>query len=156
MTLIPYSGNNKWLDPFLELENLQRQMNQLFDFSIARNPWGDTALLGGQWTPAVDVYDSKDNLLVKAELPGLTKDEIEVSIHDGNLVLKGEKRKDTEIKEENYFKTERFYGSFFRTIPLPAAVDANKVDAKYQDGVLTLKLAKKEEAKPKQITIDVK
>ena len=106
-------------------------MNQLFDFSLTRSPWGDTTLLGGQWAPAVDVYDSKDNLLVKAELPGLTKDEIEVSIHDGNLVLKGEKKKDSEIKEEKYFKTERYYGCFFRTIPLPSAVDANKVDAKY-------------------------
>lgn len=156
MALVPYRKDNWWADPFSELENLQRQMNQLFDFSLSRSPWSDTTLLGGQWAPAIDVYDSKDNLLVKADLPGLTKDEIEVSIQDNNLVLKGEKKKDTEINEENYFKTERFYGSFFRTIPLPSSVDAGKVDAKYQDGVLTLTLPKKEEAKPKQITINVK
>ncbi|MDD3374111.1 MAG: Hsp20/alpha crystallin family protein [Candidatus Omnitrophica bacterium] len=156
MTLVPYRKDNWWVDPFSELEGIQKQMNQLFDFSLARNPLGDTTLLGGQWAPAVDVYDSKDSLLVKADLPGLTKDEIEVSIHDGSLILKGEKKKDTEVKEEKYFKTERFYGSFFRTIPLPASVDVNKVDAKYQDGVLTLTLPKKEEAKPKQISIDVK
>ena len=79
MALVPYRKDNWWVDPFSELENIQKQMNQLFDFSLARSPWGDTTLLGGQWAPAVDVYDSKDNILVKAELPGLTKDEIEVS-----------------------------------------------------------------------------
>lgn len=155
MASLPYRRDNGWLDPFSELENIQKQMNQLFDFSLSRNPTGDTTLLGGQWSPAIDVYDSKDNLLIKADLPGLTKDEIEVSIQENHLVLKGEKKKDTEIKEEHYFKTERFYGSFFRTIPLPAAIDAGKVDAKYQDGVLTLTLPKKEEAKPKQISINV-
>lgn len=156
MALIPYRKDNWWMDPFSEMENLQRQMNQLFDFSLSRSPWGDTTLLGGQWAPAVDVYDSKDNILIKAELPGLTKEEIEVSIQDNSLILTGEKKKDAEIKEEKYFKTERFYGSFFRTIPLPATIDTEKVDAKYQDGVLTLTLPKKEEAKPKQINIDVK
>jgi HSP20 family protein len=155
MALIPYRRENWWSDPFFELENIQKQMNQLFDFSLSRGPGGDTTLLGGQWAPAVDVYDSKDNLLVKADLPGLTKDEIEVSIQENHLVLKGEKKKDHEIKEENYFKTERYYGSFFRTIPLPSEIDAAKVEAKYQDGVLTLTLPKKEEAKPKQITINV-
>ena len=156
MALVPYRRNDMWLDPFSELENLQKQMNQLFDFSLSRSPWGDTTLLGGQWAPAIDIYDSKDNFLVKADLPGLTKDEIEVSVQDNNLVLKGEKKKDTEISEDNYFKSERFYGSFFRTIPLPSAVDSGKVEAAYQDGVLTLTLPKKEESKPKQITIDIK
>jgi len=156
MALVPYKRDNWWVDPFSELENLQKQMNQLFDFSLSRNPFNDTTLLGGQWAPAIDVYDSKDNLLIKADLPGLSKDEIEVSIQDNNLLLKGEKKKDKEINEENYFKTERFYGSFFRTIPLPSAVDSANVDAKYEDGVLTLTLPKKEESKPKQITIDVK
>ncbi|HPB67600.1 MAG TPA: Hsp20/alpha crystallin family protein [Candidatus Omnitrophota bacterium] len=156
MALIPYRRENWWLDPFAELENIQKQMNQIFDFSLSRGPWGDATLLGGQWSPAVDIYDSQDNFLVKADLPGLTKDEIEVSIQNNNLILKGEKKKDGEIKEEDYFRTERFYGSFCRMIPLPDEVDAGKVDAQYQDGVLTLTLPKKEEAKPKQITINVK
>ncbi len=155
MALAPYRKDNWWVDPFSELENIQKQMNQLFNFSLSRTPWGEATLLGGQWAPPVDVYDSKDNFLVKAELPGLTKEEIEVSIQDNNLILKGEKKKDVEIDEENYFKTERFYGSFFRTIPLPSEVEVNKVDARYQDGVLTLTLPKKEESKPKQISIDV-
>lgn len=156
MSLIPYRKQSNWLDPFSEMENLQKQMNQLFDFSLSRNLFGDNTLLGGQWSPAIDVYDSKDNVLVKVDLPGLTKDEIEVSIQDNNLILKGEKRKDTEVKEENYYKTERFYGSFYRTVPLPSAVDQAKVESSYKDGVLTLELPKKEEAKPKQIPIDFK
>lgn len=155
MALVPFRKESWWADPFSELENIQKQMNQLFDVSLSRNPWGDTTLLGGQWTPVVDIYESKDNILMKAELPGLTKDEIEVSIHDNQLILKGEKKKDTEVKDEKYYKTERFYGSFFRTFPLSATIDVEKVDAKYQDGVLTLTLPKKEEAKPKQITIDI-
>jgi len=156
MALIPYRRDNWWADPFAEMEALQRQMNQLFDVSLARSPWGDTTLLGGQWAPAVDVYDSPDNILIKADLPGLSKDEIEVTIQDQNLILKGEKKQDAQIKQERYFKTERFYGSFCRTIPLPSDIDADKVEAAYQDGVLALTLPKKDEAKPKQIRIDVK
>ena len=156
MTLIPHKRKNWLSDPFSELESLQREMNKLFDFSFTRNPLGGSTLLGGQWAPAIDVYESRDDILVKADLPGLTKDEIQVSVQNSNLIIKGEKKKDLEVKEENYFKTERFYGSFYRTVQLPAQVDSDKVDAKYEDGVLSLTLPKKEEAKPKQITIDVK
>ncbi|HBG61330.1 MAG: hypothetical protein A2Y03_03500 [Omnitrophica WOR_2 bacterium GWF2_38_59] len=156
MSLIPYRKQSTWLDSFAEMENIQKQMNQLFDFSLSRNLFGDNTLLGGEWAPAVDIYDSKDNILIKADLPGLTKDEVEVTIQNNNLILKGEKKKEKEIKEENYYRAERFYGSFYRTIPLSTAVETDKVDASYKDGVLTLKIPKKEEAKPKQITIDVK
>lgn len=156
MALIPYRKNDWLSDPFRELEMLQREMNRLFDFSLTRSPMEESTLLGGQWAPAIDVYDSKDNIMVKADLPGLTKDEIEVSVHNNNLIIKGEKKKDQEVKEENYYRTERFYGSFYRTIPLSSDVDADKVVAKYEDGVLSLTLPKKEEAKPKQITIDIK
>ena len=130
MALIPYRKNDWLSDPFRELEMLQREMNRLFDFSLTRNPSEEATLLGGQWAPAIDVYDSKDNIMVKADLPGLTKDEIEVSVHNNNLIIKGEKKKDQEVKEENYYRTERFYGSFYRTIPLSSDVDADKVVAK--------------------------
>jgi HSP20 family protein len=155
MALIPY-GRKNWLsDPFRELETLQREMNKLFDLSYAGTPWQDTNLLASEWAPAIDVYDSKDNILVKAELPGLKKDEIDVSIQDNQLVIKGEKKKDTEVKEEDYYKTERFYGSFYRSIQLPSAVKEEKVEAKYENGVLKLTLPKKEESKPKQVTVDI-
>ncbi len=156
MDLMPYKKRqDRWMDPFRELEHIQQQMNQLFDFSLSR-PFGDATLLGGQWAPAVDVYDSADNILIKADLPGLNKDDIDVTVESDQLILKGEKKKENEIEEDNYYKTERFTGSFFRTIPLPAEVEAEKVDAKFSDGVLTLNLPKREEAKPKRIKIDVK
>lgn len=156
MALVPYRKESWWVDPFAEMENIQKEMNRLFNFSLARHPWGENTLLGGQWAPAVDIYDSKDQILVKADLPGLNKDEIEVSVEEGSLVIKGEKKRDTEVNEENQYKTERFYGSFYRTIPLSSKVDAEKVNAKYQDGVLTLTLSKKEEERPKQIKVDIK
>ena len=81
MSLIPYRKQSTWLDSFAEMENIQKQMNQLFDFSLSRNLFGDNTLLGGEWAPAVDIYDSKDNILIKADLPGLTKDEVEKGLH---------------------------------------------------------------------------
>jgi HSP20 family protein len=156
MALVPYRKSDWMVDPFRELENLQDQMNRLFDFSLSGNSLGRSTLLGGQWAPAIDIYDSKENILVKAELPGLKKDEIEVSIENDQLVIKGEKKKDNQVKEDDYVKTERFYGSFYRTIQLPSSVHTDKVNAAYKDGVLSLTLPKKEEAKPKQIKIDVK
>jgi len=157
MALVPFRGkDNWWMDPFSDLEKIQREMNRLFDFSLARFPMGENTLLGSQWAPAVDVHESKDNILIKADLPGLKKDEIGITIQDNHVILKGEKKQEQEVKEDNHYRSERFSGSFCRMIPLPTDVDADKVDAKYQDGVLTLTLAKKEESKPKQIKIDVK
>jgi HSP20 family protein len=158
MSLIPYRSQKSkgWLDPFSELENIQKQMNQMFDVSLARNPLSDVFSSGGQWMPSIDLCENKDSIIVKADLPGMRREEIELSIQEDHLILKGEKKKDSEVKEENYYKAERFFGSFVRTIPLPSAVDSGKADAKYQDGVLTVTLPKKEEAKPKQIAIDVK
>ncbi len=113
-------------------------------------------IFSGQWMPAIDVYDSKDNFVVKADLPGLNKEEIEVSIEDDTLILKGEKKQESETKEQNFYRSERLYGSFFRAIALPATVDPSKVVAEYKDGVLKLTLPKKEDARPKQIKVDVK
>lgn len=155
MFLVPRKSNSLW-DQFKEMEQLQREMNRLFDFSLARLPGEDSTLSGGQWAPAIDVHDSKDNILVQADLPGLKKEEIEVTVENDTLVIKGEKKQEAEVKEKNHYRAERFYGSFFRSIVLPSAVDASKIDASYRDGVLKLVLPKKEEAKPKQIKIDVK
>jgi HSP20 family protein len=156
MALVPSKRDGWGIDPFREMESLQKEMNRLFDFSLSRQPFGDTALFSGQWAPAIDVYDSRDSILVKADLPGLKKEEIEVSIQNDNLIVKGEKKRNEEIKEENYYRTERFCGSFLRTIPLPCEVDASRVQANYKEGVLELILPKSEEAKPKKIKIDVK
>lgn len=105
--------------------------------------------------PAVDVYDEKDEVVVKADLPGVAKDEIEVSLSDSRLTIKGEKRKEEEIKEEDYYRWERAYGAFARTVDLPAAVRADLVTATFKDGVLEVRLPKTDQAKPKSVNVKV-
>jgi len=157
MTNFPIRRNHVLtLAPFTDLEAIQREMNRLFDFSLSRPGYDDTSLLGGQWAPLVDIYDSKDNLVVKADLPGLRKDDIQVAIQEKILTISGEKKQELNVSENEYLRTERFYGSFHRAITLPIEVDRTKVQANFKDGVLELVLPKKEEAKPQQIKIDVK
>ena len=116
----------------------------------------DEGLFESEWSPLIDVYDSDNELMVKADIPGLKKEEIDVSIHDGILTIKGEKKMENEVREESCFRSERFYGSFNRCIELPLEVEWDKATATYKDGVLELKLPKKEEAKIRRITVDVK
>ncbi len=156
MGLIPYRRNDWASNPFRELESIQKEINKLFDFSLIGSPFAESTLLCEQWSPAIDVSDSKDNFLVKVDLPGLTKDKIEISVQGNNLIIKGEKKKDSEIKAENYYKTERYYGGFYRTLQMPAEIDEEKVDAKYQEGVLSITLPKKKDAKTKQFRVNVK
>jgi HSP20 family protein len=107
------------------------------------------------WSPALDVSDEKDNLFVTVELPGMKKDEINLSLHDGVLTISGERKHETEKKEGDTFRSERYFGKFHRSVTLPTAVDASKVKASYKDGILTIELPKAEEAKPKQIAVNV-
>ena len=155
MALIPFRNNELWLDPFREMESIQREMNRLFDFSLTRGGDRERGLLEGLWNPAIDIYDSKDTLLIKAELPGVNKEDIELSVHNNVLTIKGEKKQEKETNEKGFVRSERFYGSFNRTISLPADVDAGKVQAEFKNGVLNVTLPKKEEAKKQQIKIDV-
>jgi HSP20 family protein len=123
-------------------------MMQLFDSQVVR-------AFDGGLTPALDVYEDKDNIIVKADLPGLTKDDIEISLQDNVLTLRGEKKRDSEVKEENYYRLERSYGTFNRSFELPTSVDASKIEATFKNGVLQITLPKTEEAKPKKIKINV-
>ncbi len=103
----------------------------------------------------MDIYENGDNLVLKAELPGINPDDVEVRVEDNTLYLKGERKFEKEVKEENYHRVERAYGTFARTFSLPNSIDSEKVAANYKDGVLTLTLPKREEAKPKTIKINV-
>ena len=150
------NGNLTSWDPFQMLETLQDEMNHPFDFPFSRWPERPSGFLGNSWHPAIDVYDEKDNLVVKADVPGLTKDDIEVTIEGNILTIKGEKKLEEKTKEKDFVREERFYGAFHRAIPLPTGVDADKIKASYKNGVLELTLPKKEEAKPKQISVEVK
>ncbi len=153
MNLIPRRQVNRNL--FTDLLDIQKEISDLFEFPSSRWDGRDEGLLSSAWTPAIDIYDSKDNLVVKADLPGIKKEDIEVSVQDGTLVIKGEKKEESEKKDKGWVRTERYYGSFYRAIALPATVDEAKVKANYKEGVLELAFPKKEEAKPKKIQIDV-
>jgi HSP20 family protein len=130
-------------------------MNRLFDNFFSGLPERRRGLLEGEWAPSVDVAETDDEVVVTAELPGVKQDEVDITIADDVLTLKGEKSEEKEIKKENYHRVERSYGSFQRSISLPTGVQADKAKATYKDGVLHINIPKAEEAKPKQIKIDV-
>ena len=141
----------RW-DPFRDLVSLQERMNRLFDESLSRRE--DQPLGMTTWSPAVDIYETENAIVLKAELPGLTKENIELSIHDGVLTLKGERKFEKEVKEENYHRIERAYGSFQRSFSLPTAIEEDKIKASFKEGILEVTLPKAEAVKPKQIKVE--
>ena len=143
----------RW-DPFKELLTLQERMNRLFD-EVLPKAREEEGLARGVWSPAVDIYETEDSIVLKAELPGISKDDVTVEVKDNVLVLKGEKRFEKDVKEENYHRMERAYGAFQRSFTLPNIVDKNRIKARYKDGILEVILPKAEEAKPKHIKVEV-
>jgi HSP20 family protein len=145
----------RW-DPFRDLMNLQDEVNSLFRRSFLRGAEPVSAVeRAAVWAPAIDLYESDDKLTVEAELPGLDSDDIDITIEDDILHIKGERKFSDEVKEENYHRIERAYGYFERNIPLPHKVQGDKVAATVKDGLLRIEMPKAEEAKPKQIPIKV-
>jgi HSP20 family protein len=142
-------------DPFKELTTIQDRMSRLFDENIGRVRFPDTELAAGSWNPAVDIFETKDSVVLKAELPGVEKKDFCIEVKDNLLTLRGERKFEKETSEENYYRMERAYGSFSRSFTLPTTVDKDKVKAKFKDGVLEVTIPKTEAAKPKQISIDV-
>lgn len=138
---------------FGRLSNLRDELDRLFEVPLAEFARGSRLLSG--WTPALDVFEDKDSLIVKAELPGMKKDEIEVSLHDGALSISGERKNESKFEDAEVYRSERFLGRFQRSVSLPTPVAADKVTAQYKDGILTITLPKTEEAKPKQIDVKV-
>ena len=142
-------------DPFRDLAVLQDRMNRLFADSYQGRS-GDEALLNrGAWTPAVDIYEIDGGLVLKAELPDVNRDDIEVNVENNTLTLRGERKFAQEVKQEAFHRIERSYGSFVRQFSLPATVDATKIAAEYKNGVLTVTLPVREEAKPRSVKINV-
>ncbi len=137
--------------PFSEMTNLQREMNRMFD-TFMRTPEEEDSFKG-TWSPEVDIKESSDAIIIQAELPGMKKEEIKLSIRDNTLQMSGEKKMEDEKKGETYHRVERAYGSFLRTFTLPSMVDASKIHAVFKDGVLHLTLPKAEESKPREISI---
>ena len=141
----------RW-DPFREFTTLQDRMNRLFRDSFSE---GQEALTTSTFAPPVDVYEDEHNVTLKIEVPGIDEKDIDVRIENNTLTVHGERKFEKEEKEENYRRVEREYGSFTRSFTLPNSVDPENVQANYEKGVLKIKLAKKAEAKPKQIKVNV-
>jgi HSP20 family protein len=134
--------------------SLQEEMNRRFNEAF-RGGNGEDVSWGPQaWVPPVDIYETDDALVLKAELPGVSKDDVSIEIHQNTLTLRGQRTHNAEVKEDRYHRVERAYGTFQRTFTLPNLVDQEKVQATYQDGVLELRLPKSEAAKPKRIMIN--
>ena len=154
MSLIRYQAPelSTW-SPFDRLTSLRDEIDRLFDLSFP-GATRDAGLFSG-WSPSVDVYQDKDHVFVKAELPGMKKEEIDISLQNGMLTISGERKHEEEHKEGDSFRSERFFGKFQRSVSLPTDVDTANVKASYKDGILTVTLPKAEEAKPKQIEVQV-
>jgi HSP20 family protein len=137
------------LAPWVGLRN---EMDRLFD-SFIREPFGRMEMFGGEWMPAVDVHEDETHVTVKAELPGLKADDIQLSVTGNLLTIAGEKRETTESNDGGCYRQERHFGSFRREISLPAPVASDQVDAEYRDGVLKIRLAKSAEAVARKIPV---
>jgi HSP20 family protein len=142
----------RW-DPFREFTTLQDRMNRLFQDSFS--PGRDEALSTSSFAPAVDVYEDEHKITLKIEVPGIDEKDIDIRVENNVLTVTGERKFEKEEKEENYRRLERHYGSFTRSFTLPNTVDADNIAADYDRGVLKVQLAKKAEAKPKQIKVNV-
>lgn len=140
-------------DPFRELFDLQRSINKLFNES-----YGDTGREGvalSTWAPAVDVFEDENSYLIKLELPEINREDVKVNLNENTLTISGERRLENEEKRDAYHRIERSYGQFYRSFSLPPNVNAETINAQFKDGVLRVTLPKKEEAKPKQIEVNV-
>jgi len=139
---------------FDRLSNLRDELERLFEFPLTELARTSSLLSG--WTPALDMFEDKDNFIVKAELPGMKKEDINISLHEGALAITGERKREEKHDEAGVCREERFFGRFHRSVSLPKPVAADKVKASYKDGVLVVTLPKTEEVKPKQIEVSVR
>src|SRR5579872_3010053 len=140
------------LEPFRGLSTLQDQFNRLFNESF-RNQAEESALT--TWAPAVDIYETPNELVVKADLPDVDEKEIDVRVENNLLTIRGERKFEKSVSEENYLRVERTYGSFSRSFSLPNTVNPEAIRAEYKNGVLTVNLPKREESKPRQVKVQV-
>jgi HSP20 family protein len=143
----------RW-EPLRDLMTAQRDFDRLFREAFSPLS-GETELSTRAWAPPVDIYETDNDIVLKAELPGVDPKDVEVRVEDNTLYLKGERKFEREVKEQNYHRVERSYGSFARSFSLPNSISTDKVKAEFKEGLLTLTMPKREEAKPKTIKIDV-
>ena len=143
----------RW-DPFPSLSSFQQQMNRLFEETFSRSQSDDSALT--TWAPSVDIFETANELVVKADLPEINEKDLDVRVENNTLTIRGERKFDESVAEDNYLRVERAYGSFSRSFfSLPNTINADGIQAEYRNGVLTVRLPKREESKPKQVKINV-
>ena len=142
----------RW-DPFREMSNLQSTLNRILSQDTAQS--GDDLLTSGSFIPPVDIYEDENSFKLHVEVPGVKENEIDIRLENNTLTLRGERKFENEVKEENFRRVERRYGSFMRSFTLPNTVDTEKVTAHFDNGVLVVQLAKRAEAKPKQIKVNI-
>jgi HSP20 family protein len=143
-------------DPFRDLASMQDRINRIFGDAYLRNDTDDDVLNRGDWRPPVDIYENdKHEIVLRAELPGLKREDLDIRVENNTLTLRGERKRDTEVKQESYHRVERVYGAFSRSFSLPTTVNTEQVTAAFVDGVLTITLPMREEAKPRQIQVQV-
>jgi len=142
----------RW-EPFRGLTTLQDQVNRLFESSFAKERAGETGL--ATWAPAVDIYETEHELVVKADLPDVVEKDIDVRVENNTLTIHGERKFEKSVSDENYLRVERSYGTFMRSFSLPNTIRTEGIHAEYKNGALTVHMPKREESKPKQVKINV-
>ncbi len=140
-------------DPFRELIALQDRMNRMFEESVRTRGTEEGEFASGSWAPPVDIYETQDALLVKAELPEVKREDIDIRLENGVLTIRGQRKLNEELKNYQCYRMESQYGAFSRSFSLPRTVNADKIEANYKDGVLTITIPKREETKVRQIQI---
>ncbi len=155
----PLAPLSRLMTPFWPVQQLQRRIDRLLGHPLGTWPFGEWMTSGepmlGDWLPAVNVYEEKNNVIVKAEIPGMKKDEFEVYMTGDGLNIAGERKAESEEKTADMYRAERYFGRFHRIIPLPVTVKANAIEARYKDGVLTVMCPKTEDAKRKKVDVKI-
>lgn len=141
----------RW-DPFRDLATLRERMNRLFEEAYTSRG-EEKDMVASTWNPSVDIYEKENELVLKAELPGIDENDIEIKIEDNTITLKGDRKFEKETKEENYHRIERSYGSFYRSFTLPQNIDQENIKAESENGILKITMPKKAELKPKKVKI---
>lgn len=151
----PRWGLRPWR-PLRELEATDRFFEDLFGRSLLPAGWRRTPYMEKEWAPALEMFEKPDKFVIKAEMPGIKEEDIEISVSDNTLTIKGEKKAEKEVREEDYYFSETSYGSFFRSVSLPSNVNAEAIAASIDDGVLEVDIPKVAEVKPKKISVAAK
>jgi len=144
----------RW-DPFRDVATLQERINRIFNESFGRSRDIEDEVSMYDWSPPVDIYETSDGIVFKAELPGINKEDVSVEVKDNMLILQGERLLDPKIKDENYYRKERSFGKFHRSFSLQDPIKSDLIKASFKNGVLTVEIPRPEKEKPKKISVDI-